>query len=144
MDEIISFHYLVVTISVAWCIQRCTVVFTRNFYVVGRLTPEQSVETSLVDPLLPILLSTRVDFGIMYSAVLCRREEFLKVLNLDSIDVLTVKLWLDRKVSESKGIPLLEKNLHKLRVPRHDLLKYKTSFWCSSKSLKLLVRKLVK
>ncbi|GMN38215.1 hypothetical protein TIFTF001_007441 [Ficus carica] len=65
----------------------------------NRLTPEQSVETSLVDPLLPILLSTRVDFGIMYSAVLCTREEFLKVLNLDSIDVLTVKLWLDRKVS---------------------------------------------
>ena len=80
----------------------------------------------------------------MYSAVLCTREEFLKVLNLASIDVLTVKLWLDRKVSESKGIPLLEKNLYKLRVPRQDLLKYKTSFWCASKSLKLLVRKLVK
>nr|XP_027088170.1 uncharacterized protein LOC113709571 isoform X2 [Coffea arabica] len=33
------------------------------------------------------------------SAALCTREEFLKVLNLDSIDILTVKLQLDRKVS---------------------------------------------
>ncbi|KAM1791184.1 hypothetical protein ACFX12_035172 [Malus domestica] len=33
------------------------------------------------------------------SAVLCTREEFLKVLNLASIDALSVKLWLDRKVN---------------------------------------------
>ena len=34
----------------------------------------------------------------MYSSVLCEREEFLKVLNLDNIDALSVKLWLDKKV----------------------------------------------
>ncbi|EXB24028.1 Phytoene dehydrogenase [Morus notabilis] len=45
------------------------------------------------------LIKSRVDFGIMYSAVLCAREEFLKVLYLDSIDVVSVKLWLDRKVN---------------------------------------------
>ncbi|KAL6209206.1 hypothetical protein ACLB2K_020149 [Fragaria x ananassa] len=33
------------------------------------------------------------------SAVLCTREEFVKVSNLDTIDVLSVKLWLDRKVN---------------------------------------------
>ncbi|XP_008236052.1 PREDICTED: uncharacterized protein LOC103334855 [Prunus mume] len=37
------------------------------------------------------------------SAVLCTREEFLKVLNLASIDVLSVKLWLDRKVNISNA-----------------------------------------
>ncbi|KAA8535968.1 hypothetical protein F0562_028446 [Nyssa sinensis] len=36
---------------------------------------------------------------IRNSAALCTREEFLKVLNLDSIDLLTVKLQLDRKVN---------------------------------------------
>ncbi|GAV77241.1 NAD_binding_8 domain-containing protein [Cephalotus follicularis] len=36
---------------------------------------------------------------IRNSAVLCTREEFLKVLNLASIDVLTIKLRLDRKVN---------------------------------------------
>lgn len=40
---------------------------------------------------------------IMYSAVLCTREEFLKVLNLAGIDVVTVKLCLDRKVSVGKS-----------------------------------------
>ncbi|XP_024167836.1 uncharacterized protein LOC112174324 isoform X2 [Rosa chinensis] len=33
------------------------------------------------------------------SAVLCTREEFVKVSNLATIDVLCVKLWIDRKVS---------------------------------------------
>ncbi|XP_031260861.1 uncharacterized protein LOC116119044 [Pistacia vera] len=32
------------------------------------------------------------------SAALCTREEFLKVLNLAGIDVLSIKLWLDKKV----------------------------------------------
>ncbi|KAK4284874.1 hypothetical protein QN277_001650 [Acacia crassicarpa] len=35
---------------------------------------------------------------IKNSPTLCSREDFLKVLNLGSIDVLTVKLWLDQKV----------------------------------------------
>ncbi|KAJ0967884.1 hypothetical protein J5N97_024801 [Dioscorea zingiberensis] len=35
---------------------------------------------------------------ILSSPVLQSREEFLKVLNLSSIDVISVKLWLDRKV----------------------------------------------
>ncbi|XP_062081556.1 uncharacterized protein LOC133787809 isoform X2 [Humulus lupulus] len=35
----------------------------------------------------------------VYSAVMCTREEFLKILNLNTIDVLSVKLWLDRKVN---------------------------------------------
>ncbi|XP_073156087.1 uncharacterized protein [Henckelia pumila] len=33
------------------------------------------------------------------SAVLCAREDFLKILNLKSIDLLTVKIQLDRKVN---------------------------------------------
>lgn len=36
---------------------------------------------------------------IQNSAALCTREEFLKVLNLSSIDLLTVKLKLDKKVN---------------------------------------------
>ena len=36
--------------------------------------------------------------GFLFSAALSTREEFLKVLNLAGIDVLTVKLRLDRKV----------------------------------------------
>ncbi|KAG8368061.1 hypothetical protein BUALT_Bualt15G0006200 [Buddleja alternifolia] len=36
---------------------------------------------------------------IQSSAALCGREEFLKILKLNSIDLLTVKLWLDRKVN---------------------------------------------
>ncbi|XP_052194699.1 uncharacterized protein LOC127802736 isoform X2 [Diospyros lotus] len=36
---------------------------------------------------------------IQSSAALCTREEFLKVLNLGTIDLLTVKLQLDRKVN---------------------------------------------
>ncbi|XP_019166201.1 PREDICTED: uncharacterized protein LOC109162020 isoform X1 [Ipomoea nil] len=36
---------------------------------------------------------------IQNSATLCTREEFLKVLNLGSIDLLTVKLQLDKKVN---------------------------------------------
>ncbi|XP_054786317.1 uncharacterized protein LOC129292724 isoform X3 [Prosopis cineraria] len=32
------------------------------------------------------------------SPTLCSREDFLKVLNLGSVDVLSVKLWLDQKV----------------------------------------------
>ncbi|XVF67966.1 hypothetical protein PTKIN_Ptkin10aG0164600 [Pterospermum kingtungense] len=35
---------------------------------------------------------------IKKSAALCAQEEFLKVLNLAGIDVVTVKLWLDKKV----------------------------------------------
>ncbi|PIN19185.1 Amine oxidase [Handroanthus impetiginosus] len=36
---------------------------------------------------------------IQNSAALCGREEFLKVMKLNSTDLLTVKLWLDRKVN---------------------------------------------
>ncbi|XP_042494355.1 uncharacterized protein LOC122073790 isoform X2 [Macadamia integrifolia] len=36
---------------------------------------------------------------VMNSSALRTREEFLKALNLASIDVLTVRLWLDRKAS---------------------------------------------
>ncbi|KAK6159603.1 hypothetical protein DH2020_006917 [Rehmannia glutinosa] len=36
---------------------------------------------------------------IQRSAALCSREEFLKVMKLNSTDLLTVKLWLDRKVN---------------------------------------------
>lgn len=32
------------------------------------------------------------------SAALCAREEFLKIMKLNSTDLLTVKLWLDKKV----------------------------------------------
>ncbi|KAF5745769.1 phytoene dehydrogenase chloroplastic/chromoplastic-like isoform X1 [Tripterygium wilfordii] len=39
---------------------------------------------------------------IQNSSALCTREDFLKVLNLSSIDVLTAKLWLDRKVNVPK------------------------------------------
>ncbi|KAL0422929.1 UNVERIFIED_CONTAM: hypothetical protein Slati_3315800 [Sesamum latifolium] len=35
---------------------------------------------------------------VQSSAALCGREEFLKVMKLNSTDLLTVKLWLDRKV----------------------------------------------
>ncbi|PON89938.1 NAD(P)-binding domain containing protein [Trema orientale] len=45
------------------------------------------------------LIKNSVDCGAMFSAVLYTRQEFLKVLNLNSIDVLTVKIWLDRKVN---------------------------------------------
>ncbi|XP_059460347.1 uncharacterized protein LOC132189608 isoform X2 [Corylus avellana] len=41
---------------------------------------------------------SRLQELVKNSAVLCTREEFLKVLNLTSIDVVTVKLRLDRKV----------------------------------------------
>ncbi|KAI3446283.1 hypothetical protein Pfo_002948 [Paulownia fortunei] len=36
---------------------------------------------------------------IQSSAALCAREEFLKIMKLNSTDLLTVKLWLDRKVN---------------------------------------------
>ncbi|KAL7118506.1 hypothetical protein ACP275_02G005900 [Erythranthe tilingii] len=36
---------------------------------------------------------------VQRSAALCAREEFLKVMKLSSTDLLTVKLWLDRKVT---------------------------------------------
>lgn len=36
---------------------------------------------------------------VQNSAVLCTREEFLKIMNLNSIDLLTVKVELDRKVN---------------------------------------------
>ncbi|KAL5561241.1 hypothetical protein UlMin_030988 [Ulmus minor] len=47
---------------------------------------------------LAVGISTLQDL-IKNSAVLCMREEFLKVLYLDSIDVLSVKLFLDKKVN---------------------------------------------
>ncbi|ERM96271.1 hypothetical protein AMTR_s00001p00161700 [Amborella trichopoda] len=40
---------------------------------------------------------------IMNSSVLQMREEFLNVLNLRAIDVVTVRLWLDRKVKIPKA-----------------------------------------
>ncbi|KAK1559995.1 hypothetical protein Q3G72_020935 [Acer saccharum] len=36
---------------------------------------------------------------VLCSAALCTREEFLKVSNLSCIDVITVKLWFDKKVN---------------------------------------------
>lgn len=42
---------------------------------------------------------------VLCSAVLSTREEFLKILNLGSIDVLTVKLWLDKQVM-IESVPL--------------------------------------
>ncbi|KAL8556501.1 hypothetical protein ACS0TY_004083 [Phlomoides rotata] len=36
---------------------------------------------------------------IQTSAALCAREEFLKIMKLNSTDLLTVKLWLDKKVN---------------------------------------------
>lgn len=35
---------------------------------------------------------------MLHSDALCTKEEFLKVLKLGSIDLVTVKLWLDKKV----------------------------------------------
>lgn len=35
-----------------------------------------------------------------FSAALCAREEFLQIMKLNSTDLLTVKLWLDKKVSD--------------------------------------------
>ncbi|XP_022897712.1 uncharacterized protein LOC111411409 [Olea europaea var. sylvestris] len=40
---------------------------------------------------------------VQNSAVLCTREEFLKIMNLNSIDLLTVKVELDRKVNLSNA-----------------------------------------
>ncbi|KZV39341.1 hypothetical protein F511_17533 [Dorcoceras hygrometricum] len=34
---------------------------------------------------------------VYFSAVLCAREDFLRILNLKGIDLLTVKIQLDRK-----------------------------------------------
>lgn len=34
-----------------------------------------------------------------FSAALCGREEFLQIMKLKSTDLLTVKLWFDKKVS---------------------------------------------
>ncbi|XP_048337346.2 uncharacterized protein LOC107427368 isoform X2 [Ziziphus jujuba] len=48
--------------------------------------------------ILAVGISTLQDL-VKNSAVLSTREEFLKVLNLGSIDVLTIKLWLDRQVN---------------------------------------------
>ncbi|KAL9417493.1 hypothetical protein AB3S75_040469 [Citrus x aurantiifolia] len=36
---------------------------------------------------------------LIKNSILCNREEFLKVLNLASIDVVSVKLWFDKKVT---------------------------------------------
>ncbi|KAF5449016.1 hypothetical protein F2P56_029505 [Juglans regia] len=47
---------------------------------------------------------SRLQELIKNSAVLCTREEFLKVLNLAGIDVVTVKLCLDRKVKIPNAI----------------------------------------
>ncbi|XP_030503098.2 uncharacterized protein LOC115718093 [Cannabis sativa] len=47
--------------------------------------------------ILAVGISTLQDL-IKNSAVMCTREEFLKILNLNTIDVLSVKLWLDKKV----------------------------------------------
>lgn len=33
-----------------------------------------------------------------FSAALCGREEFLQIMKLKSTDLLTVKLWFDKKV----------------------------------------------
>ncbi|KAF4382449.1 hypothetical protein G4B88_011401 [Cannabis sativa] len=48
--------------------------------------------------ILAVGISTLQDL-IKNSAVMCTREEFLKILNLNTIDVLSVKLWLDNKVN---------------------------------------------
>lgn len=48
--------------------------------------------------ILAVGISTMQDI-IHNSAALCTRVEFLKVLNLASIDLVTVKLWLDKKVN---------------------------------------------
>lgn len=69
---------------------------------------------------------------VLYSAVLLTREEFLKVLNLASIDVVTVKLRLDRKVSMGKFLFLtftflllcVLLSLCYRWLPTHDRLRY--------------------
>ncbi|TYJ03570.1 hypothetical protein E1A91_A12G037500v1 [Gossypium mustelinum] len=56
-------------------------------------------ETYSVDAVVVAVGITSLQETIKKSAALCKREEFLKVLNLAGIDVVTVKLWLDRKVA---------------------------------------------
>ncbi|MBA0562230.1 hypothetical protein Golob_007292 [Gossypium lobatum] len=56
-------------------------------------------ETYSVDAVVVAVGITTLQETIKKSAALCKREEFLKVLNLAGIDVVTVKLWLDRKVA---------------------------------------------
>ncbi|KAM7470946.1 hypothetical protein LguiA_009129 [Lonicera macranthoides] len=57
---------------------------------------KESLEADTV--IFAVGISTLQDV-IQHSAALCTREEFLKVLNLASIDLLTVKLRLDKKVN---------------------------------------------
>lgn len=57
---------------------------------------KESLEADAV--ILAVGISTMQDI-IQNSATLCTKNEFLKVLNLDTIDLLTVKLWLDKKVN---------------------------------------------
>ncbi|KAH1072419.1 hypothetical protein J1N35_024747 [Gossypium stocksii] len=56
-------------------------------------------KTYSVDAVVVAVGITTLQETIKKSAALCKREEFLKVLNLAGIDVVTVKLWLDRKVA---------------------------------------------
>ncbi|MBA0743137.1 hypothetical protein Gogos_005855 [Gossypium gossypioides] len=56
-------------------------------------------ETYSVDAVVVAVGITTLQETIKKSAALCKQEEFLKVLNLAGIDVVTVKLWLDRKVA---------------------------------------------
>ncbi|MBA0804492.1 hypothetical protein Gohar_004075, partial [Gossypium harknessii] len=56
-------------------------------------------ETYSVDAVVVAVGITTLQETIKKSAALCKREEFLKVSNLAGIDVVTVKLWLDRKVA---------------------------------------------
>lgn len=71
----------------------------------------------------------------LFSAALCKREEFLRVLNLRSVDVVSVKVKLDRKVLQLVKICsscihyILESDQEAHSRSQFHMLQTRVQFW---------------